>query len=1080
MVGFPERALKSTAKFLTQPYRARSLTPQGVEPLPKPLVVSALGFFFLMGLAVPSAFAQTSPRPLKEGTQASQKVLAPSLLSESCVLKPREDMAPAPGLPVDQMLYCEQRLAGSFVVSRAPQGLEIFKAYQQSRAASQNNQRMSCGGQALAIPELGPHTAGLPCRLANGGWPHLVLLHESNGQLMALEASPGLLPTMASALGTNGPSLTKSQATDILQRVFGGPVPLASASDLSGFNDALKDARAANAQGRYRDAESLYRTLLDLQTKVLKPTDTAIAETLMDLALNVSNQGRDEEALALFRRAEPILQASANRADRARFSSYQGYHAANAARYDQALQFASAAVAEWRAIAQGPNLNFASLTGGNDEQDPRAFDKGELALALNLQANMALRMEELGLAQAAASEALQTLKDTRGLPRWWKADILLTLGKITSAQGRLSAAEQYLNTALEEKKLAAGDGLPTLRIRIALAQAYQREGMNSSAIITYREIFKQVRSLPPGSDGVLNKEDLIAFGLAVSDYAQTLKDSQQIQGLYNETFEAFQLIRPTAVAQTLQKASQQRAVSNPKLAARMAELIAAERARDAANLELSYETSLPDDQRSRIVEDKLAATKARAEKDLARLQKLLRDEFPDYAEITTPKRLTPVGFRERLGANEAVVSFLLGEKVSFVQLIRRDSMRMAKIPEGQASIAETVTTLRRALEIQAGSVNEFDAVLAHQLFTRLLGPVQDGLQGVNHLVVIPAGPLASLPFALLVEQAPVATGNYHQTAWLVNRMAISHLPSLNAFFVQRAQKPPASAKQSLLAFGNPSLKGASLLSLPRVVASRSSGQSRAAQLGASAKELEGEATAMSALATSCRQAGPAPAEMLSALAPLPETETELKSIARVFGKQGARVFLAEQATEPQLRSQALDDYKVIYFATHGLLPGELKCQAEPGLVLTPPAQTPALSNPQAREEDGLLEASEIASLRFNADLVVLSACNTAGGSGRFGGDALSGLAESFFHAGARRLLVSHWQVPSKATARLMTRLFETMGPDMAVGPSRSLQAAQLSLIRQPQSAHPFFWAAFVLVGDGLDDAWLPLPRGPKL
>jgi CHAT domain-containing protein len=111
---------------------------------------------------------------------------------------------------------------------------------------------------------------------------------------------------------------------------------------------------------------------------------------------------------------------------------------------------------------------------------------------------------------------------------------------------------------------------------------------------------------------------------------------------------------------------------------------------------------------------------------------------------------------------------------------------------------------------------------------------------------------------------------------------------------------------------------------------------------------------------------------------------------------------------------------------------------------------------------------------------VLSACNTAAGAGRFGGDSLSGLAESFFHAGARRLLVSHWQVPSKATARLMTALFQTMGPDMSVGASRSLQAAQLSLIREPQSAHPFFWAAFVLVGDGLDDAWLPLPRGPKL
>ena len=95
-----------------------------------------------------------------------------------------------------------------------------------------------------------------------------------------------------------------------MQEIFGGPVPLASSKDLKNFDKILADARTANTQGRYQDSESLFRKALDLQTKLLNERDISIAETLMDLALNVSNQGRDEEALALFRRADPIIQVS--------------------------------------------------------------------------------------------------------------------------------------------------------------------------------------------------------------------------------------------------------------------------------------------------------------------------------------------------------------------------------------------------------------------------------------------------------------------------------------------------------------------------------------------------------------------------------------------------------------------------------------------------------------------------------------------------------------------------------------------------------------------------------------------------
>jgi len=153
---------------------------------------------------------------------------------------------------------------------------------------------------------------------------------------------------------------------------------------------------------------------------------------------------------------------------------------------------------------------------------------------------------------------------------------------------------------------------------------------------------------------------------------------------------------------------------------------------------------------------------------------------------------------------------------------------------------------------------------------------------------------------------------------------------------------------------------------------------------------------------------------------------------------------------------------VLYFATHGLLPGELHCQAEPGLVLSPPPGPP--SNIAS---DGLLRASEIAGLKLNADLVVLSACNTAAAGGTsLGGGALEGLADSFFAAGARAVLASHWEVPSAATQKLMTSVFAAYARDPSRDLAEALRQAQLGLIAQPATANPFDWAAFTLIGDG--------------
>jgi CHAT domain-containing protein len=147
----------------------------------------------------------------------------------------------------------------------------------------------------------------------------------------------------------------------------------------------------------------------------------------------------------------------------------------------------------------------------------------------------------------------------------------------------------------------------------------------------------------------------------------------------------------------------------------------------------------------------------------------------------------------------------------------------------------------------------------------------------------------------------------------------------------------------------------------------------------------------------------------------------------------------------------------VAFATHGLISGEFPGLAQPSLVLTPP-ETPS------EIDDGLLTASEITGLKLNADWVILSACNTASANGEPGAEGFSGLAKAFFYAGTKALLVSHWAVDSKNTVALTSRLFaETKG---GAAPAEALRRAMISLADNPRTAHPAFWAPFVVVGEG--------------
>jgi CHAT domain-containing protein len=353
-------------------------------------------------------------------------------------------------------------------------------------------------------------------------------------------------------------------------------------------------------------------------------------------------------------------------------------------------------------------------------------------------------------------------------------------------------------------------------------------------------------------------------------------------------------------------------------------------------------------------------------------------------------------------------------------------------------------------ELEAGSFKPFDAALAYNLYEQILGPVKEFVSRKSRLSFVLSGALTSLPPQVLVTNEPEGKP-LNSVSWLVRKYAVTVLPSTASLKVLRGNKNGQHAAEPMIGFGDPVFEGtmeaATKPTKPKVTS---------LDKGLPAFYRGGLTADTKSLAT--------------ALPPLPETADELRRVAREFGAKAEDIYLREAASVPNVKHAPLDKYRVVYFATHALVAGEVKkfakARAEPALVLSIPEKP-------THEDDGLLRASDVAMLRMNADFVVLSACNTAAGD-KPGAEALSGLARAFLYAGARSLIVSNWEVDSESTVALMTDLFDALKNDPHLSHAEALWLSMLRMIDNPPQSEwtqPRFWAPFVVVGEPQKD-WM--------
>jgi CHAT domain-containing protein len=191
------------------------------------------------------------------------------------------------------------------------------------------------------------------------------------------------------------------------------------------------------------------------------------------------------------------------------------------------------------------------------------------------------------------------------------------------------------------------------------------------------------------------------------------------------------------------------------------------------------------------------------------------------------------------------------------------------------------------------------------------------------------------------------------------------------------------------------------------------------------------------------------------LFPLPEAEAEVRALGRLFGARRSKVYIGAEAREDRLKAEA-GQSRIIHFATHGVLNDAAPLYSYLALARGD------------KKEDGLLEAWELMRLDLKADLAVLSACETARGRAS-AGEGVIGLTWALFVAGAPATVVSQWEVESASTRDLMLGFHRRLQAPRAAGrltKAESLRRAAIKLMKNPETNHPFYWAGFVLVGDG--------------
>jgi len=849
-------------------------------------------------------------------------------------------------------------------------------------------------------------------------------------------------------------------SAEILQKAYGIQHPY-----VAGNLTAL--AVVYEKQGRYAEVEPLLKAALEIREKVLGPYHPDLADALASLANFYAGQNRHAEAEANYKRALAI-QEKALGPDHATVAlTLLGL--ANVYRLQGRVTDADAFYKRSLTVsikALGPN-------------------HPQVAGILNQAAQLYAEQHIYAEAEPLFRQSLAIWEKTVGPDHPAVAEVLQNLAQIYSSEGRYTDAEPLFWRALRIEEKVHGHDHPTVAICLNnLGLLYDRQGRFAEAQPFYRRsLVINEKALGPEHPLVITTLDNLiklfadggrydaalpfvrralgrniarpygAFPSLMGAAQQGLISAEQS---FEESYGVMQEASSSAAAEAVQKLAQRFAAGS----GRLADLVRADQdlASEGKQLDdaLMTEAIKSSKERNAGREGLIRKRIAEIEAEQKASSDTLAREFPGYVALSKPAPLSLDETRALLADDEAVVAFHVTEKMGYGWVVTSTSAYWTPLPSPSAELVSEVKKLRQMVTDDADK--PFDAAVAYHLYQQTFAPLESWIRDKKRISVFANGALTSIPFGMLVKRDP-AGKSLRDIDWMIKSHAIAVLPSIYSLKTMRLATAALSAPKAMIGFGDP------VFSTGALTRER---QAQALAQALAQAQAQPQKLAMRSITSFAKGTEIDTRSLREYLPQLPATRNEVQTIGKVLGADPADLVLGLDATETRVKQSRLDQYRIVYFATHGLVAGDLnrfsKTRSEPALAFTFPDRP-------SEADDGLLQATEISSLKLNADWVVLSACNTAA-SDVIGAEALSGLARAFLYAGARSLVVSHWPVADDATAKLMTTLFAVAKEEPNLSHAEALQRAMLSLINSRDKnasgipeAHPALWAPFIVVGE---------------
>ncbi|HTH27945.1 MAG TPA: CHAT domain-containing protein [Sphingobium sp.] len=917
-----------------------------------------------------------------------------------------------------------------------------------------------------ALPALGMGSDKLQCRapekidVAGIGTASMVLCHDpaQTVDYRRYLVRKGKTRYFAEGLAGYDPALRLALATIVNDRIQPGEVSVASTevADAAAFarvQAGALDAEGARSEAYVRNNDGRFAEAADFFEVLAARTDNQgnRAELIANAGLQQSNLGNFAAAHSLFLRAEREMPESDGVTQRL-LRNYRAINLLNQRFSDAALTVLDAPMAAVMRDFDVANARQGVVSTPLAEQINRentalqrlgGVDSGlspqERAAILDAQGlelrGIALtqkgKLDEADAVLGRVSKALLAVRQGRVLSaRWLRAEIAMERAAIAEAKGDAGNARGHFDQAVEILGTAYPDSPTLLAARAKRAGFLARSGDPAEALAQFADVIDQSAKIADSSAAL---RDLLA------PYFTLLVQSDD-PGAPAALFKASQSLQRPGVASTQAILARELSEGDDEASAlfRLSVVRTREIARTEAEVATLAGLSSPtasETGRLTAARQTLEALRAEQTAITSRLSKYGR------YKVLAPSFVALPDLQAALKDGEAYYKLSIIGDTAYALFADRDSAKAYRIDQKVAGLEQSVATLRDSIvRIENGqtATYPFDIAQSRALFVSLFGPVTGEIGAVKHLIFEPDGPLLQLPPSVLVTdddsveryKARIARPNADEfdftgTAWLGRDRRTTISVSARAFLDVRAIAPSKASKAYLGLGGN---------AVPPALPVIAEGDSCDWPLSTWQSPID---------------------------------PAELKLARSIMGDARSDVMTGAAFSDSSLLGDAnLAQYRILHFATHGLVTAPRpQCPARPALV----------TSFGDASSDGLLSFREIFDLKLDADLVILSACDTAGmataaasreAGVRTGGNyALDGLVRAFVGAGARSVIASHWPVPDDydATKKLIGGLF-TGKPGESIG--GLLDKAQVRLMNDRETSHPFYWAAFVILGDG--------------